>query len=187
LYYHQTPTSKNVKGSIDVSMIERIEIGEPSSKPNSWSLITPGRVFQFHNQTSDERYNWVNAIDSILTQRRSIVNKTDETVDFINLTGFLFKASPSAVGGWQKRWFVLQENSLTYFEKEKAKKEKGIISLLEVKDVTLGDMVSTSTVKGYTFSIAAPLRSFSLLAPTEDERNRWVHALRTNILRKKGK
>ncbi|XP_028407100.1 ras-specific guanine nucleotide-releasing factor 2-like [Dendronephthya gigantea] len=84
---------------------------------------------------------------------------------------------------WHKRWTILHQNLLLYFENSSCTKPVGII-FLEHSTVDLVSLAKLRDIpKQHTFYIAIPEDSeqqkYFLRASSEDECNKWVNALRS--------
>jgi len=94
--------------------------------------------------------------------------------------GYLFKVGgPNIKGRWQKRWFSLNKDVLTY-SKCPNTKIFGTIDLGNVEDLILLDAVTTKT-KQFSFAIETPLRKYYLHSCNEAERTAWLDALQNNV------
>eukprot|EP01083_Nonionella_stella_P117777 351329_1 len=116
--------------------------------------------------------------------RRSFVRfddaQPDETDGLVNVVmpeplvdGFLMKSHPRG-RKWQKRWFVLHGSSLIYFKNVSDSWPAGTIPL-RAADIRPSDL---SVGVGFAFAVETRARSYMVAAETEDDRIRWIHALR---------
>lgn len=93
--------------------------------------------------------------------------------------GSLFKSR-----GWKKRWFVLKEGKLSYFEYKRTKayyfKPIGVVRLTRHDFVVTYEEDEKSPFT-FTFKLVTPARTFYLCASSEDERNMWIDCITAAI------
>lgn len=114
--------------------------------------------------------------------------------------GWLVKQGGSRYRNWKRRWFILEDKVLFYFEYTSDKEPKGIIPLanLQVREVTdskrqncfeifLPQEAVADTIKiakydteGKVFD-ATKHTSYRFSAPTPEEKDQWISHLRKSI------
>ena len=96
-------------------------------------------------------------------------------------TGWMSKDGHSFIAKKQKRWFVLDSGTLSYFEHEDAKEKKGSVSL---KGVSLSTYKTNSKVPKLKIHISVGLPGTKdLMLETSDESNfnMWLTDLQSHI------
>jgi hypothetical protein len=92
-------------------------------------------------------------------------------------TGFLVKQARGTAKNWKKRYFILNDNTFTYFTDEKSlKSPKGDIILVD--ETTVED----ENIKGWPFAfrVTTPFedsKSLLVAASSEEERTEWKAAI----------
>lgn len=184
--YFKSPTSPKVKGTIDVASISGMEL-DPISKQHSWSLVTPTRIYYIHGRTDEERDDWIDIIRLAQKEKSGVFRNAQSVgpgasalgMSPITKDGYLSKIGGKKKNGengqWQKRWFSLKHDVLTYAGSPDAKKLKGTIDLSTVENVE-----AISSKRPNTFIIVTPARVFYTSATTAEEQNAWVQAIKNN-------
>jgi hypothetical protein len=96
-------------------------------------------------------------------------------------TGYLLKEGEKNKN-WKKRWFVLEDLSLAYYEDENDDSPKGVIALLNSKVEAIS---SKKYSTGFCFQISALGRQFVFQANTDEDRNAWIDVVQDSIDRPK--
>lgn len=113
--------------------------------------------------------------------------------------GWLWKQG-SRYKGWKRRWFILNDKCLYYFEYTTDKEPRGIIPL---ENVLVRDLPDSKSSKSNTFELYSALGSgevikacktdadgkviegrhtyYRLAASTKEERDKWVNSIRQSI------
>ena len=94
--------------------------------------------------------------------------------DASNLSGYLHKKSASIFGGWQKRYFSIQDARFMIYSSTKGGKAKGVIDL-EKANVSLDN----SDIK--SFKIIFSEKAFILKADTEEDTKKWFEGIKNLI------
>jgi len=140
--------------------------------------------------------------DSIKKNQFRVPDDDMDVSQFFNpdKEGWLLKQGGGRYKTWRRRWFVLEDNCLYYFEYTSDKEPKGIIPLenLQVRDVTdtkkhncfeiflPTDAVSDSIKRakpdseGKLFE-ANKHMSYRFSAPTPSEKDQWISFIRKSI------
>ncbi|XP_030840094.1 cytohesin-1 isoform X1 [Strongylocentrotus purpuratus] len=99
---------------------------------------------------------------------------------------------------WKRRWFILTDNCLYYFEFTTDREPKGIIPLenLQVQEVednrkaqcfelvtTNKSVIKAAKTHGDGRVVEGRHTSYRMSATTDDERKEWIHALQASISR----
>ncbi len=97
------------------------------------------------------------------------------------IDGFLDKENHSFRGGYQKRFIRLFDGRyLCYFESDKALKPKGVIDLVTVETIEeRKDNVYPTRGDPCRFVLPGPRQACVLKAESDQERQRWLRALRS--------
>eukprot|EP00732_Lithocolla_globosa_P001443 Lithocolla_globosa_v1_NODE_721_length_3385_cov_11.766967.p1 type:complete len:874 gc:universal NODE_721_length_3385_cov_11.766967:713-3334(+) len=96
--------------------------------------------------------------------------KTNEKVAVVR-KGFLIKQG-GRIKTWNRRWFVLDSQKLTYFKTEKEDIALGVIML------TKSEGVLEDTDKKHTFMIVTQQRTYKLVAANRHEMAEWIAAVK---------
>ncbi|RKP25832.1 hypothetical protein SYNPS1DRAFT_28443 [Syncephalis pseudoplumigaleata] len=96
------------------------------------------------------------------------------------LQGYLTKLSQNSKVGrirtWQKRWFVLRDNCLTYYKNDKESTPRQSIALAHVQAVqVVADPPSKQ--RPFCLQLVTPERPYLLAADTSILRDRWCQAI----------
>ena len=86
--------------------------------------------------------------------------------------GYLFKHSSGLISIWQKRYFIIIDNSLCYYADESLQEAK--------KSINLNDINYIKVVELLEFHLVTKKRIYELKADDEPTRDLWVASL--NIL-----
>uniref|UniRef100_A0A7M4FQ32 Cytohesin 4 n=1 Tax=Crocodylus porosus TaxID=8502 RepID=A0A7M4FQ32_CROPO len=142
-----------------------------------------------------------NLFESIKNEPFSIPEDdgNDLTHTFFNPSreGWLLKLG-GRVKTWKRRWFILTDNCLYYFEYTTDKEPLGIIPLenLSVQQVDdpkkpncfelfnpncKGQKIKACKTDGDGKVVEGKHQSYKISAPTPEERNQWIEAIRTSI------
>jgi hypothetical protein len=92
------------------------------------------------------------------------------------MQGYLKKKATTSVVGkkpWQKRWFVLSKNELSYFQSEKAQTPSGVFAGALLAEV------APSHKSKKRFDVQMDMRLLSLEAESESECQQWLTAFKT--------
>eukprot|EP00823_Brevimastigomonas_motovehiculus_P004093 TRINITY_DN2615_c0_g1_i1.p1 TRINITY_DN2615_c0_g1~~TRINITY_DN2615_c0_g1_i1.p1 ORF type:complete len:675 (-),score=214.80 TRINITY_DN2615_c0_g1_i1:418-2442(-) len=93
--------------------------------------------------------------------------------------GYLLKANMKKV--WQKRYFILLGNALSYYKSPDSCAPQGTIPLKQIISVTVPDKADAE--HKYTFIITTSQgRSYPVACVKDDELYSWVHALRKAMI-----
>lgn len=108
-----------------------------------------------------------------------ILDLLDEIVMGVLKKGYLIKRGGNRKN-WKKRWFILKENTLFYYESRENLTQKGGMVLNKASDV-----ISLPDEKGklYRFVITCGLkgRAFEIKASDQRTKSEWLHAIREAI------
>jgi hypothetical protein len=99
---------------------------------------------------------------------------TNSTTSIL-LSGYLYKKSTN--GEWQRRYFEVNGNYLTYYKTHKMAKLLAAVSLPQVGNIKLVGEIIDSKGNGYIFQIDLKDRQYLLRAQTMDEAQKWVDYL----------
>jgi len=168
---------------------------------------TSKEAFINMNQKIDEGKNLssvmlTNIYDSIKKRPFKVPEDDKNLFHFSDpdIQGWLFKQGSSRYKTWKRRWFVLDEQYLFYFEYTKDKEPKGVISLenLQVREVsdpkkqncfeiflpanTISDTIkiSKSDPEGKIFE-GAKHSSYRFSAPCSESKREWILNIRKSI------
>ncbi|XP_030840095.1 cytohesin-1 isoform X2 [Strongylocentrotus purpuratus] len=112
--------------------------------------------------------------------------------------GWLMKQGGGRYKNWKRRWFILTDNCLYYFEFTTDREPKGIIPLenLQVQEVednrkaqcfelvtTNKSVIKAAKTHGDGRVVEGRHTSYRMSATTDDERKEWIHALQASISR----
>ncbi|KYQ88885.1 pleckstrin (PH) domain-containing protein [Tieghemostelium lacteum] len=128
--------------------------------------------------------------DRIQNNELKMVN--DSMFSNAQVKGWLYKMT-SNQKKWQKRWFILKNNCLYYFQNEKDEDNPKVIIpleglrvqksselVLEIEDPTVG------TIKSVKLTPQGPIEGqhckYSLKATSPEETEKWLKAIRNNTL-----
>jgi hypothetical protein len=96
-------------------------------------------------------------------------------MDFGSLKeGVLTKSDPS-FKSWKKRWFILQDNLLYYFESKKKARPLGTVMFSNIRDVKMSD---DKIGKANCFLVITDERTYPFSADTENEMLDWMNPVR---------
>ncbi|KAI9317604.1 hypothetical protein BX666DRAFT_1857195, partial [Dichotomocladium elegans] len=140
--------------------------------PNSQLHMTDG-ILSSDEEDADE-YNWTTDMAHALQE---------ESRNRVMMEGYLLKLGRNK--GWRKRWFVLRQDTLAYYEDDKEYKSHRIIPLESIIDSLEIDPISKN--KRYVFKIVILKRSYVVCASSEDERSAWLDALNAPLRRVRSK
>jgi hypothetical protein len=88
------------------------------------------------------------------------------------LTGYLQKKSASYFGGWQKRYFTIQDGRYVIYAEKKGGKAKGVIDLEKA-------IISLDNLDNKVFKISISEKDFILKAESEVEAKSWFEGLKS--------
>ena len=95
-------------------------------------------------------------------------------------TGFLVKRAVKSGGNWKKRFFVLSDTALTYFEDAgKARKGAAKGDILFTPDSTVSSRDVESIA--HCFAIVTPDKTLYVAAGSEPEMADWIAAIQAKI------
>ncbi|KAI8092830.1 uncharacterized protein BX664DRAFT_259958 [Halteromyces radiatus] len=95
--------------------------------------------------------------------------RKEEDRNRVLVEGYLLKLGRNK--GWQKRWFVLRTDTLSYYENEKEYSPHRIIPLNHIIDALEIEAISKN--KQHCFKIIIPKRNYVLCASTENDLEAW--------------
>jgi hypothetical protein len=145
---------KEVRGSLQ---LEHCTVSP--MQQDSFSITSPdGSLYLLVCRSVRERDDWLRAVEATL-QELNVLMQTES-----KRTGWLEKKK-------QKRWFVLQEESLTWYAKEGDVRERGQLNLGECNVVT--DDSKTFTL----VNLKDENVRYQLVAKNADEARGWVSSL----------
>lgn len=82
------------------------------------------------------------------------------------------------VKNWKRRFFVLENNRLSYYDKEDLKKKRGTIDL----DAAYSICLAPETKKPNSFKIIIPnQRTFFITSDSKEDMDAWMKTIRSNI------
>jgi len=85
---------------------------------------------------------------------------------------------------WRERYFILKDNTISYYTDKNDKKLKGSIELQRNHQIL--KMTATETDKPFAFKITCPERTMYVYAGSEEDMNDWIRVLRKAIPPEKG-
>jgi hypothetical protein len=88
------------------------------------------------------------------------------------LTGYLHKKSANFFGGWQKRYFTIQDGRYVIYADKKGGKAKGVIDLEKA-------IISLDNLENKVFKISISEKDFILKAESEVEAKSWFEGLKS--------
>lgn len=83
------------------------------------------------------------------------------------ICAWLEKKSPAKLKGWQRRWFVLEDNKLMYFKEDSEKELKGAFHMTKVCNAELGSIDGC-------FAVRMEKRVMELRAESRKDAQAWV-------------
>jgi len=165
---------------------------DPIAKSFSWSMVTPARTYYVHGSKAEERDEWMDIIRQAQKEGGKASARPGETSgglssrgaraslfgsSAVNKDGYLWKVGGKKKNGqWQKRWFSLKPDNISYFGNQDAKKAKGVIDLNNVQNVE-----AVTTKKPNTFILVTPGRVYYVAAATLEEQDHWIESIKHNI------
>uniref|UniRef100_A0A8C4QAF2 PH domain-containing protein n=1 Tax=Eptatretus burgeri TaxID=7764 RepID=A0A8C4QAF2_EPTBU len=90
---------------------------------------------------------------------------------------------------WKQRYFVLSENSISYYKSDCERDPQRTISLRDVRSAREFDSsVRTSELlrRDNLFEIVTPNRTFFVQAPSPEEMHSWIKAISGAIVAQRG-
>lgn len=96
-------------------------------------------------------------------------------MDFCCKEGFLQKAGKRSFQAWRKRWFVLNGDSLKYYNPASEYNETNLLGVLQMVEV---QSIVPSKNQKHGFDIITRSRTYSVSAKSDLERDDWILALR---------
>jgi hypothetical protein len=104
------------------------------------------------------------------------VSSSSSPQTFQPVSGYLNKKGEKGIVKlWRKRWFVMDQNSMTYYDKENGSKKKGQIATKDIVDVLPGQ-----TKHGFNL-VARNGRIYELQAMNQDDFSKWTKAVRSVV------
>jgi len=91
--------------------------------------------------------------------------------------GFLTKRGAENKG-WRKRWFILTNGKLYYFENQKSQKAKGVIELESCAITDITPSYFRKEKRFFCFQISCDARTYYLSAVNEVEVAEWIDVLK---------
>ncbi|KAL6066433.1 Coronin-like protein crn1 [Balamuthia mandrillaris] len=207
LYYFQNSTTSSSLGSIPLQSILSVE----ATKDNCiWNLVTPKRVYTLQASSEQECKRWSEGLaerikrinDNDAVQESEIGHALREAATFTTnirpvsikvavrqqqiptpICGYLLKKSPNSVGGWQKRWFCMQEEGVLFYmeSQESTGQPLGNIHMDKVLSIRDASTKFGGHRRHCCFQIDTGERVYFLQAPSRDERDRWIRELNLRL------
>jgi len=132
----------------------------------AFELVTPAQTYQLSAGSYAVMLEWIKSIND--TSKRLIEEKVDSGPLISQKAGFIWKQSPSALKGFQKRYFTLSGPVLYYWKPQMTTgKPIGAILLTGSKVVALND-------KKGIFEIHTQDRKYVLHGENPEESKIWV-------------
>lgn len=111
-----------------------------------------------------------NMISSSNSMNEDEKTKTNE----VKMEGYLFKRTSNAFKTWVRRWFVVDNNQLTYCSRQRSKESMTVIE----KDLRLCNVKPFYDIdRRFCFQVTSPLRSHVLQADSDVECQEWISAI----------
>ena len=96
--------------------------------------------------------------------------------DEILKTGCLLKAGKHKIQSWRKRWFVIREDVITYYDSPQIHEQSHILGSIQMDQIRT---VRISKEKKYSFDIeTSGGRTYCLAAFSQTDRDDWLKVIR---------
>jgi len=186
IYFDEKPTEKNdrirkPKGIVEVtakSVVRR----SPVNKPFVFELLTKPQLLCVQAASEEECKEWISALALVIRALRKDNRVRKEEMR----RGWLVKRAVKSQRNWRKRFFILRNGRLSYYDQPPSGPADNPKGMIEITGDTLV-RESSSTFgwgKRNTFTIDNGETSMQLSALSVEERSAWVGALHLNALRK---
>jgi hypothetical protein len=150
---------------------------EGSDTSRRASIIRPGG-----GSTTINRSMSIKVGSSIESSEKN--NKNDSLLnEKINKSGFLLKEGSSFPKSWKKRWFILENEQLSYFNAKSDSKPLKTIDLIECDILPVVSNTNNKKTKNMLYQLAIKNKKGTLMisAETEEEKNDWINDLKKAV------
>eukprot|EP01119_Soliformovum_irregulare_P007033 TRINITY_DN1943_c0_g2_i1.p1 TRINITY_DN1943_c0_g2~~TRINITY_DN1943_c0_g2_i1.p1 ORF type:complete len:515 (-),score=150.09 TRINITY_DN1943_c0_g2_i1:10-1554(-) len=204
IYYFKSTTDSSPMGLIDlkgssIKIVPKGTVTQPYLK-NSFELYTPNRTYWLYADSAILMREWVESIQSCIQDflKKELFSTPDPAVTptpkkpqvFLMKSvesmqnkvkeGWLYKRGEKVLSkDWKRRWFVVQESTLSYYLTNRDTIPKGSINLMTSKVV---ESKEAMRLNKFPFDIQTPLRRYHMYAETMGERDDWMALLEKVIL-----
>uniref|UniRef100_A0A1X7T799 PH domain-containing protein n=1 Tax=Amphimedon queenslandica TaxID=400682 RepID=A0A1X7T799_AMPQE len=158
---------RNAEGTIDLDSIDSVTAADQEKRPNSFAVITVGRVFNLVAESPAAMHQWIGA----LSPKKYTLGDID-ILTSCQHKGWLVKEGKIR----RRRFFVLTEtNQIQYFRTEDTRQPvAGSIPLNCLCAVDLYDDDEVKETGLYTFRLHSRKTTYYLTAKTADEAQEWI-------------
>eukprot|EP01103_Thecamoeba_quadrilineata_P000657 TRINITY_DN10569_c0_g1_i1.p1 TRINITY_DN10569_c0_g1~~TRINITY_DN10569_c0_g1_i1.p1 ORF type:complete len:460 (+),score=82.51 TRINITY_DN10569_c0_g1_i1:87-1466(+) len=162
LAYYKQPSDSTPLGKLDLSFSNVVMGGDRNHF--GFKINTPGRTFFFQAESAQEAQEWMQAILTVSSNE--------------SLEGYLLKQGNDVLKGWNKRWFFLKKDYLSYYKSKEDSSPLGILHLYDsvVKPSTIVD-------KKFCFEVSTANRTYYMIAETQEEMDKWILSINNSIRR----
>jgi len=144
-------------------------IGDDAAKLIVFKYPYPREIDEIHDYTLVTTH-FVHGKSKVPTERER------HTYSLASKEGYLVKLG-AVVKSWKNRWFVLRNEELSYYAREKDKEPIRIIKLKDVEEVSPCEL----SQKKNAFRVILPWRTFYLQAPSREVRDDWIQILQWKL------
>jgi myosin heavy subunit len=170
LTYYEKENSKKKKG---VFRLDKNSMVEKLSKPPPdllycFRISTSETVLMTMAKSEDQMEQWIDAIHTVVDNLQK------------HHSGYLTKKATTGGASWDRRYFVLEDSTLTYYSSETAKVVKGIINLTHDTFIER-DAIPDGAVRANCMSITTPDKTLFAFSETPEDMNVWCDQLEKHV------
>lgn len=141
---------------------------QPFVSDNSGQLLLLRSPFIPHKHTT---------VFELVTVHGTLVDQS--SVRF-SRTGYLTKQG-GKVKTWKERWFILDRNEFSYYEKVGSRCAKGKIDLRDCKGTRKFILPQVIPGKEFAFELTLPWRDYIMVSDNVKDRDDWVHVIEQTL------
>uniref|UniRef100_A0A1I8MPM5 PDZ domain protein n=1 Tax=Musca domestica TaxID=7370 RepID=A0A1I8MPM5_MUSDO len=188
LYYYKTEEDTQPVGAMIMAKHTVEPCPAKVGRPNAFKIDSGEGIPMYVAGDNEEITNrWVNILKKAVAQENSWLDKSarnlykqPSNIQRPDCFGYLMKLG-SKWCGWSKRYYVLKDACLYFFQDGISKSALGMVCLHGYK---VSSMSAAASGKKYSFEIIPPepkLRHYYFYTESEMEKKRWISALEYSI------
>eukprot|EP01091_Cochliopodium_minus_P014144 TRINITY_DN4743_c0_g2_i1.p1 TRINITY_DN4743_c0_g2~~TRINITY_DN4743_c0_g2_i1.p1 ORF type:complete len:1065 (-),score=302.40 TRINITY_DN4743_c0_g2_i1:84-3278(-) len=143
------------------------------SKDVCLAIETPGRTFWITFEDESELLSWQEAIDRVINELNKgvyAVSSGNTKPEDVIKEGYLVKKGNNIKNDWKRRFFVLKDDYINYYDTHNDTEPLGTIKLITLS-------VSASNLKPYCIQFTTPNRKYFAYATNGEEMNEWLNLI----------
>mmetsp|Transcript_29279 Transcript_29279/g.47030 ORF Transcript_29279/g.47030 Transcript_29279/m.47030 type:complete len:830 (-) Transcript_29279:37-2526(-) len=186
IYYDEKPTEANDKSSHPKGLVEitakTVVRASPVKKHFAFEIVARPQVLYVHAESQKEAKRWMDEINTVIQE----LKRDGKGQKLESRRGWLVKRAIKSGRNWKKRFFILRNGRLSYYDQPPSgatDRPKGLIEL--TPDAKVSAAVSTLGFgKKHAFYVEVDGKTLHLSAVSKDERDAWINAIFLVVLRK---